>query len=286
MMELLQLRYFYESAKTESFAATAQKFLVPASSVSASVKRLETELGTELFNRTSNRIVLNEKGNSFAKALMEVFEKLDQAVMNVSEKQVQNQKIHILIRARRRWISKLVIEYMEKFPSTQFQMAYSQNIEYLDEFDIIIDEAFDRYSGMKRFLLAIEPLCIKASKSSPLVGRSLTFSQLRDQTFIMPQENSNMSLLLDETAKRHGFSPNIAVVSSDRQCRMMCVEAGMGLTLGSRRALQEELEENITALDVSDFEEAQSIYVYHRTPESNHQVLKSFLSFLKSNRHI
>ena len=70
IVELLQLRYFYESAKTESFAATAQKFMVPASSVSASVKRLETELGTELFHRTSNRIVLNEKGNSFAKALI------------------------------------------------------------------------------------------------------------------------------------------------------------------------------------------------------------------------
>lgn len=67
---------------------------------------------------------------------------------------------------------------------------------------------------------------------------------------------------------------------------MMCVEAGMGLTLGSRRALHEELEESITALDISDFEEAQSIYVYHRTPESNHQVLKNFLDFLKSKRNI
>lgn len=285
-MELLQLRYFFESAESESFAATAQKFTVPASSVSASVKRLETELGTELFDRSSNRIVLNEKGRTFANALMEVFEKLDHAVMNVSEKQVQNQKIHILIRARRRWISRLVIEYMEHFPSTQFQMTYSQDIEHLDEFDIIIDEALEKYAGMKRFLLAVEPLCVKASKNSPLVGKKLTFSQLRDQPFIMPQENSNMSLLLDQVAKRHHFSPNIAVVSSDRQCCLMCVEAGMGLTLGSRKGLREELEENITALDVSDFVEAQSIYVFHRTPESNHQVLKNFLEFLKSKRSI
>lgn len=285
-MELLQLRYFYESAKTESFAATAQKYMVPASSVSASVKRLETELGTELFDRSSNRIVLNEKGNSFAKALMEVFEKLDQAVINVSEKQVQNQKINLLIRARGRWISNLVIEYMEQFPSTQFQMSYSQNIQYLDEFDVIIDESFEIYDDRKRFLLAIEPLCIKASKSSPLVGKRLTFSQLRDQPFIMPHENSNMALLLAETAKRHGFSPIVSVVSSDKQCRMMCVEAGMGLTLGSRGALQEELEENITALDVSDFDEAQLIYVFHRTPEKNHQALTNFLEFLKSNRKV
>ena len=38
-MEILQLRYFYESAKTGSFARTAEAFMVPTTSVSASVKR-------------------------------------------------------------------------------------------------------------------------------------------------------------------------------------------------------------------------------------------------------
>ena len=43
-MELLQLRYFFESAKSESFSKTAEKYMVPITSVSASVKRLEREL--------------------------------------------------------------------------------------------------------------------------------------------------------------------------------------------------------------------------------------------------
>ena len=42
-MEMLQLRYFYESAQNESFAKTAEKYMVPTTSVSASVKRLEKE---------------------------------------------------------------------------------------------------------------------------------------------------------------------------------------------------------------------------------------------------
>ena len=40
-MELLQLRYFMESAQRGSFAATAEQYLVPATSVSAAVRRLE-----------------------------------------------------------------------------------------------------------------------------------------------------------------------------------------------------------------------------------------------------
>ena len=42
-MELLQLRYFYESAKTENFSHTAAKYLVSPSSVSISIKKLENE---------------------------------------------------------------------------------------------------------------------------------------------------------------------------------------------------------------------------------------------------
>jgi hypothetical protein len=43
-MELLQLRYFLETAKNQSFTKTAEKFYVPTTSVSASIKRLEEEI--------------------------------------------------------------------------------------------------------------------------------------------------------------------------------------------------------------------------------------------------
>ena len=76
-MELLQLRYFFESANLESFAKTAEKYMVPASSVSASVKRLEAELGCRLFDRTSNRIVLNENGKRMMDSLKVIFDELD-----------------------------------------------------------------------------------------------------------------------------------------------------------------------------------------------------------------
>ena len=64
-MELLQLKYFCDAAQTENFSKTAEKFMVPVSSVSQSIKRLETELGNPLFARTKNRIQLNSTGKEF-----------------------------------------------------------------------------------------------------------------------------------------------------------------------------------------------------------------------------
>ena len=61
-MEFLQLKYFSHAAKTENFSHTAQNFMVPTSCISASIKKLETEIGVKLFDRTANKIKLNEYG--------------------------------------------------------------------------------------------------------------------------------------------------------------------------------------------------------------------------------
>ena len=95
-MELLQLKYFYESAKSESFAKTAEKYMVPTSSVSASVKRLETELGAKLFDRSCNRITLNDNGKKFQQSLCTIFDELDRAVDKVSSAPEDEREIKCL----------------------------------------------------------------------------------------------------------------------------------------------------------------------------------------------
>ena len=60
-MEFLQLRYFCEAAKCENFSSIAKKYGVPTSAVSHSRRRLEKEFGCDLFDRSANRIKLNDK---------------------------------------------------------------------------------------------------------------------------------------------------------------------------------------------------------------------------------
>lgn len=64
-MEFLQLKYFFNAAQTENFSKTANTFSVPASAISQSFQRLENELGTALFERRKNRVILNEEGKIF-----------------------------------------------------------------------------------------------------------------------------------------------------------------------------------------------------------------------------
>ena len=96
-MELLQLRYFYESALNQSFAKTAKKHIVPASSVSASIKRLEDEIGCKLFDRESNRIYVNENGKKLQRCCMAIFEELENTVESIRNAPSTIYEIKILI---------------------------------------------------------------------------------------------------------------------------------------------------------------------------------------------
>ena len=64
-MELQQLKYFKSVAAIGKISDAAESLYISAPALSTSISRLEKELGTKLFDRTSNRITLNAQGQIF-----------------------------------------------------------------------------------------------------------------------------------------------------------------------------------------------------------------------------
>lgn|GEM_PF-4354976 len=61
-MELQQLRQFIVIATAENLTRASEVLFVSQPALTYSLKKLEAELGTQLFTRTKNRIILNEEG--------------------------------------------------------------------------------------------------------------------------------------------------------------------------------------------------------------------------------
>ncbi len=283
-MEFLQLRYFYETAQNENISKTAKNFIVPSSSVSASIKRLEKELGVTLFDRSYNGIKLNDKGYLFAEGLKEIFGKLEDILAEVTEIKPKQHEICILIHARRKWITELIVEYKQSHPEVQFRIYNDVHMEEADKFDIIVDEKSDAYENLDNFFLSVEEICIKASKNSSLIGQKLSFRQLRTQPFVMPRKAIGIRKMLENMGKKCGFAPNVTIECNDSYCLARYVTADMGLTLGSRRALENDIEKDIVALDVTDFHETQLVCVYYKRAGEVNQYIKDFCDFLYTKR--
>lgn len=279
-MEILQLRYFLESAENESFAKTAEKYTVPATSVSASVKRLEKELDCMLFHRSCNRIMLNDNGKRLQQSLRVIFEELDKAVDSLTSASADTREIKLLVRAMREQITDHIIEYKTKHPHISFKTVFDFDDTNFQNYDIIIDEKTDRYQDYERVDLYTAVIRLRACSNSPLCGKKLALKQLSSQPFISIGENNGLHRILINACKRAGFMPNIVVQSNDLRCIEKCVEAGVGIGLG-REYPRPRLSNNIEYLDVTDFNEKQTICSYYKK-QSAYGNVEHFLKFLKS----
>lgn len=78
-MDEIELRYFIAVAEAESVSRAAEKLHISQPAVSMMIRKLEDELGAELFERTTNRIRLNRTGNTavlYAKAILHDIEEM------------------------------------------------------------------------------------------------------------------------------------------------------------------------------------------------------------------
>lgn len=282
-MELLQLRYFYESAKSENFSKTAKMFMVPTTSVSASIKRLETELGCTLFDRTANCIRLNANGRLLQQTLCSVFGELDRTIGELSSHPDECREIKILVRAMRRKITDLIVEYNTKHPHITFKTVFDYEDVRLDEYDIIIDDAKEQYADYESIELFDMRLQLIAAATHPLKGRKLTLAELSDQSFISLGNRSNMHSLLTRACAHSGFTPKVSAVCNDMACYEKFIAAGMGIGIAQQYADIYQRATDICYLNVADFNEHYVVYAYFQRKESRRTV-KNFVSFLKNNR--
>jgi LysR family transcriptional activator of glutamate synthase operon len=279
-MELLQLQYFYDAARNESFAKTAEKYMVPASSVSASIKRLEGELGCKLFDRHSNRITLNENGKRLQRSVGIIFDELDRIRSELGSAESEGGTVRLLIRTIRNEITDAIISYRKSHPAIVFETVFDMSEENTEPYDIIIDEHTDKYEGYRKFELYSARVRIRASLDSPLAGRTLTMSQLRHQPFVTMGKGSNLHKILIRACKNAGFTPNIVMETNDAKCYGKCISGGMGIGLGRERTRPSNVAPNSVYLKVIDFDERQTFYGYYKDMGVGKHILE-FIDFLR-----
>ncbi|MBT5187212.1 MAG: LysR family transcriptional regulator [Kordiimonadaceae bacterium] len=93
MIENYQLRYFLAIVETGSFTKAAQRVFVTQPTLSAGIKKLETDLGSKLFDRSSKRVFLTESGTKFVPHAKSILYQL-----NLAETEIKSTGRSVLLR--------------------------------------------------------------------------------------------------------------------------------------------------------------------------------------------
>lgn len=240
-MELLQLKYFCDAAQTENFSKTAKKFDVPTSNISQSIKRLETELNTELFTHLSNKIILNENGKKFYLNAQKALNALRDGVtaVNASDDNIEGE-IKISACTNRRIVTDTIERFKKKYPSVSFIIRHTR-ID-TEDFDIIID-AGNFSEDYKTTPLITEGIVLAINKNNPLANHSVTSETLKNQRFISMPKGTSM---YDYTLKCcDSFVPNITIFSDDPYYIRKYVDLGLGVAFFPALSWKNQFSENV-----------------------------------------
>jgi DNA-binding transcriptional LysR family regulator len=120
-MELQQLKYFKAVAEKGKISDAAQALFLSTPALSTSISRLEKELGVPLFDRTNNRIILNQQGRIFLRYVNQVFADLDCAKTELRQSIMQNgQHISVATVASTQWVD-MIAAFSQEHPGFSLQ---------------------------------------------------------------------------------------------------------------------------------------------------------------------
>ena len=228
-MELLQLRYFCDAAKTENFSVTASHFSVPPSAVSQSIRRLEQELGVRLFTRRANTVALNEVGAKIyekASAALRLLEDITKLPSTQDE-----QRLHICINVSRRRIFPVLKRFQAAYPAVEIHAKHLAD-PTAENFDFIIASDDPRLTDYQKERFSSEQLSIAIHKSNPLAAvETLTVDMLKNERFILMNTTSSMHQTALRVCADFGFHPHIALQSDDPQYLTRLVDLNMGVAI-------------------------------------------------------
>ncbi|MFE0175988.1 LysR family transcriptional regulator [Streptomyces sp. NPDC059002] len=241
-MELRQLEYFVTVAEWESFTKAAEALHVSQPGVSAQVRKLERELGQDLFDRSSRTVRLTSVGMTvlpYARAVLGAVSSFRGAIGELGGL-VRGRVAIGTVTAMSKAIDlpTLLASFHEAHPGVEIGLTEGSS-EFLVEslragrIDLaVIGRTGRRTPGIELYDIVNEPLVAAVGHRDPLGGRKqIGLAELADRALICLTPGTGLRRTVEAACEAAGFRPDIAFEAADPHVLAQLAGRGLGVAL-------------------------------------------------------
>ncbi|HIT63812.1 MAG TPA: LysR family transcriptional regulator [Candidatus Ventrimonas merdavium] len=274
-MNIHQLEYVITISEEKSFSKAAERLLVTQPALSQQVKKLEIELGTKLFRRERNELVLTDAGKVYvhgARAAVNIYYRALEDI----KKLTQTGRKQITVIYNNSLLPDFTSDIFPAFQTLCPDVVLSTvvgNVSVAKDYllggmaDLAVMASREATHSLLEFIpLRKEELLLAMPADTPLTDEfrkyGVNFDHLKDSQFIMNQSNSFFRMLEREAFSSHAFAPKILCEISDLTSSAQMVQNHKGLAFLPRSMKTDEAQ--ITRFSLTPPAEFFVVIAYHK----------------------
>lgn len=240
-MDLLQLKYFQTVARYQHVTQAANELNISQPSLSILIKRLERELGIQLFNHTGRNIELSQAGKTFLSHVNQLFSELDSAKYELKKLSgLQDNKVSLATTSTR-FLSGLLKDFLSLHPEVgirQFTAAIEIMRDSLlnEKIDYCISSPPIEGPGIECIELFNDEILLCLPANHPLARKkSIHLREVADEKFISLMDGYSFREVTDNLCNLAGFNPNV-VFECDTMLMSELLQINRGIALVPKSA--------------------------------------------------
>jgi DNA-binding transcriptional LysR family regulator len=264
-VDLQVLRHFQAVAGGATVTDTAAEAHLTQPALSRALRKLEREVGAELFQRVGRALRLTPAGRVFAEHVTAVLERYDRGVREVADLVDPEGGLIPLafLHTFGTWlVPPLLSTFRERFPQARFELRQHGEAGLYEELlagsvDLVITsgDPGDPLIDWRRLL--VEPLYLAVPAGHRLAGRKrIRLAEAVAETFIVLRPGYALRDTTERLCAEAGFNPRIGFEGDEVETLRGLVTAGLGVSL---LPLPQTSPPSVPHLPVSDVDSSRDI---------------------------
>lgn len=288
---LHQLKVFSTVAKHGSFTRAADELNITQPTVSSQVKHLAKAVGLPLFEQIGKQLYLTEAGEALVETCREVFDRLENFEMRVADlKGMKRGKLRLAaVTTTKYFVPRLLGAFCGTYPEIDISLQVTNHQHIMqrmanneDDLYILSHPPEDIDLEVRKFLE--NPLVVVAKSDHPLAGKhNIPIKDLNGEPFISREAGSGTRRAVQELFNQQKISVRVRLELGSNEAIKQAIAGGLGISVLSKHSLfAEELQRELTILDVRKFPIERYWYVAYLSSKQLSAIAQTFLEYLLS----
>lgn len=283
------LEMFVSVYDTGSITETANRFFCTQPSVSRTIRDLENEYNTTLFERYHHRLIPTPSAKllyEYASRIIQTYAEMDKAMEN-GRKLI---RIGSTVTISNTILTSLIHSYQETHPEIRIEVtvnngAYLQNALMRDDIDLALIEDSIHYDDLQAVPFEKDSLVLIVPCDHRLASYTqVTLQDLNHIPYLKRDRGSAVREYVDHLFEENHIQVDTLWESTSTHALIHGVQEGFGVTILPYRMCRKEIEEQkVKAMTITDAPLERSYYVVTHRQKIISGPIRQFLALLQKN---